>query len=98
MSRLLHSTLAVLLVATLTAVAVAKYNPDHDVYIQVESEVLEQIARALELGAAGSELFDTQEGAHATFTETSGQEIEHYYIWFCAGDQCVPVDPFRFSN
>lgn len=98
MKVFLRLAVVLLIVSALTSLASAKYKPEHDIYINVDAEVLERIAAALALSELGDELFDAQEGAHATTTDTTGQEVDHYYIWFCAGDQCIPVDPFTVSN
>jgi hypothetical protein len=90
--------LAVLAAVALTGVAVAEYNPDNDIHLRVNNKSLNKVAKAVELKSTGDELFDTQEGAHATATDTTGQEVDHYYIWICLGDSCVPVDPFTASN
>jgi hypothetical protein len=100
-SRIVNSTVkSIMLVLALALVTpvLAQYNSEYDVYLQVENKLAEKVAKLLGVGSLGSQAFDTQEGAHATVTDTSGEEIEHYYIWICIGDQCVPVDPFRASN
>ena len=71
---------------------------DDDVRIRLFNRTAERVATTVGLGDAGDELYDVQEGAHTTITDTTGEEIEHDYIWICVGDECVPVDPVRFSN
>jgi hypothetical protein len=100
-NRMIHRTvISVILVLALALVSPvsAQYNSEYDVYVQVENKLAEKVAKRLGVGRLGSQAFDTQEGVHSTVTDTSGEEVEHYYIWICIGDQCVPVDPFRPSN
>jgi hypothetical protein len=98
MKRSPRMILAVLAAVALTGVAVAEYNPDNDIYLRVDNKNLNKVAKAVALNRTGDALFETQEGAHATTTETTGQEVDHYYIWICLGGSCVPVDPFTASN
>lgn len=98
MAQIVRIALILLVALAASSLALAKYRPDQDIYITVDIEVLEQIAEKMGVSEIGAKAFDEQEGAHATVTDTSGQEVDHYYIWFCAGDQCIPVDPFTASN
>lgn len=98
MRRVARSLFVLFVVAALLSLAFAKYRPEYDVYITVDVEQLEALAAELGISQIGSNLFDAQEAAHAAATAATGVEVDHYYIWFCAGDQCIPVDPFTASN
>ena len=86
------------LALALAGAAFAQYNPDNDVYITVDNPVVEEVAEDIGLGELGDDLFEAQEGVHETVKETTGEEVDHYYIHICSGKQCVPVDPFRFGR
>jgi hypothetical protein len=45
-------------------------------------------------GTLAATTFDTQEQAHALVTDTTGQEVDHFYIWVNVNGQPVAaVDP-----
>lgn len=96
--KLILKALAFVGLVALAGTAMAEYNPDDDVYIKVENETATKLAKTLKLGDLGDDLFDAQEGAHEVVGETTGEEVDHYYIHVCVGDECVPVDPVRFRN
>jgi hypothetical protein len=87
---------AFILAAALVGLAAAD-RPD-DVYVRVDNELLEQTAKEAQVGKTGRELYREQESAHRSITRTTGEEVEHYYVWVCLGKECVPVDPFMASN
>ncbi|MEX2541382.1 MAG: hypothetical protein WD314_06215 [Trueperaceae bacterium] len=92
---------SLLLVLALLSVASADgngYNSDNDVYLQVENEAAERAASRIGVGRLGGTAFGVQEGAHELVGDSSGQTVEHYYIWFCIGSECVPIDPFEFGG
>jgi hypothetical protein len=91
------SVILVFALALIGSVA-AQYNSEYDVYVRVENKLAEKVAKRAGIGQLGAQLFDVQEDTHAAVTDTSGEEVEHYYIWICIGDHCLPVDPFRPSN
>lgn len=74
------------------------YNSENDIYIEIENQTLEEVAEAIRLGEFGTELFELQEGLHDTIGDSTGEEIDHYYIWICVGGECVPIDPFEFGG
>jgi hypothetical protein len=86
------------LVIALAGLAVGQHNSENDVYVQLDSELAEEFAEYVGLGKLGSRLYDTQEGIHEAVKDSSGEEVAHYYIWFCIGDECVPVDPFEVDH
>lgn len=69
-----------------------------DVYIYVDVPVTNEVAKEMALGALGADMYDLQEGAHGAFTNASGETIDHYYIWVCFGDECLPFDPIRYNQ
>ena len=74
------------------------YNSEDDVYLIVRGQVIEDATSMLPAGLIGKLAFDLQEGTHKSITDVSGAEVDHYYIWVCLGDACIPVDPVRFSR
>lgn len=76
----------------------AEGDSDGDIRITLYNKTLERIASTAEVGETGEALYDTQEGVHDTVADTTGAEVDHFYIWTCIGDECVAVDPVRFSN
>ncbi len=80
------------------AVETMEYRPEDDVYIMIKGEVTEDATSILPAALIGELAFDLQEGTHESITDVSGAEVDHYYIWVCLEDACIPVDPFRFSD
>lgn len=76
----------------------AEYDPSNDIWIEVDTAPTTYLAQTLGVGTLGSQAFDLQEGAHGTFTSTTGVSVDHYYVWVCLGSECVPVDPFTVGN
>ena len=74
------------------------YNPEDDVYIMIRGQVIEDTTSILPVDLIGELAFELQEGTHESITDVSGAEVDHYYIWVCLEDACIPVDPFRFDN
>lgn len=66
--------------------------------LTIRSDLTDTVAEELNVGEVGDALYEAQEGVHDAVTDTTGVEIEHDYIDICAGDECVPVDPIRYSN
>lgn len=98
MNRILRRAALATALLVLLGGALAQHDPDDDVYIRVEEPTVERVARSLGLGALGGALYDAQEGVHETVTETTGAEVERYYLNVCLGDECLPIDPLRVSN
>ena len=102
-----HRSLAFVLVLLLALVGcqeevttfdTAGYNPEDDVYIMIGGQVIEDATSILPIDLIGELAFELQEGTHESITDVSGAEIDHFYIWVCLGDACIPVDPFRVSR
>lgn len=74
------------------------YDEEKDVYVVFHGERFEDASSFLPIGVLGELAFDLQEGTHSSITHASGAEVDHYYIWVCLGEQCIPVDPFTFSS
>ena len=74
------------------------YNPENDVYLIVGGQVIEDATSILPVDRIGELAFELQEGTHEGITDVSGAEVDHYYIWVCLADACIPVDPFHFGN
>lgn len=83
---------------TLVAPFPDAYHPEDDVYVMFQGEIFEDASDLLPAEVIGQKAFELQEGVHADITDVSGAEVDHYYIWVCLGNDCLPVDPFRFSN
>ena len=101
-----HRSLAFVLVLLLALVACQEdavlestgYNPEDDMYIMINGWVIDDVTSILPHKLISELAFDLQEGTHESITDVSGAEIDHYYIWVCLGDACIPVDPVRFSR
>lgn len=74
------------------------YDANNDVYIVFQGRHFADATRFLPVNLIGELAFDLQEGTHDKITNVSGAEVDHYYIWLCLADQCIPVDPFTFSG
>lgn len=90
-----HLPLRLLFISSLSLSSFVLAN---DVYVRVNSPLTQPLTQVLPIAETGKSLYDTQEGVHATITETTGEEIEHDYIHGCVDDECVPVDPVRVRN
>lgn len=75
-----------------------EYNPSDDVYVVFQGRHFADATKFLPVNLIGKLAFDLQEGTHDNITNVSGAEVDHYYIWLCLADQCIPVDPFTFSG
>ena len=75
----------------------AGYNQDEDVYIVFHGAHFQRVTSFLPKALISNVLFDLQEGTHENITDVSGAEIDHYYIWVCLEDFCIPVDPFSYN-
>ena len=74
------------------------YQANNDLYIVFHGRHFANATWFLPIRLLGDLAFDLQEGTHGSITDLSGAEIDHYYIWVCLADQCIPVDPFTFSR
>lgn len=75
----------------------ARYDEDSDVYIVFQGEHFEDETAFVPIDMLGELAFELQEGTHSSLTDVSGAEVDHYYIWVCSGEQCIPVDPLRIG-
>jgi hypothetical protein len=68
----------------------SSYNDDND--ITVDITVLEDDIQTSD--STGEFTFEAQEDAHQMFTESSGEEVQHSYIWIeVNGSKILAVDP-----
>lgn len=74
---------------------VVGYDEDSDIYVVFGGEHFEDETAFVPIAMLGELAFELQEGAHESITHVSGAEVDHYYIWVCLGEQCIPVDPLR---
>lgn len=89
---LLSTMLGVLLLSGLAFADSGSYTSSYDIKINVE------LAPALIQtdGSTGEATFAIQESFHETLGSTTGQSVEHYYIWiYLNGKPVLAVDPFR---
>lgn len=70
----------------------------NDLFVRVRSPLLGRVASGLGVGKLGKSLYDVQEGAHALVTDATGVAIPHFYVWVCAEEECLPVDPFLVNK
>lgn len=90
--------ISIVLLALLCSVGYAEYVYEDDVYIGVcTDEALTAYVDDL-LGTLSEEMFEFQEGVHEEVGETTGEEIDHYYIWIGHCDQYIPIYPFHFQD
>ena len=75
-----------------------EYDASQDVYVVFHGEHFDDATKFLPAKLIGELAFDLQEGTHDNITDVSGAEVDHYYIWLCLADACIPVDPFTFSK
>ena len=73
------------------------YNSGEDVYIVFNGEHFDDATALLPHEVVTEVTFELQEGTHEAITDVSGAEIDHYYIWLCLGQACIPVDPFSYN-
>ncbi len=73
----------------------AEYDESSDIYIVFRGEYFEDETEFIPVDMLGKLAFELQEGTHESITHVSGAEVDHYYVWVCLGEQCIPVDPFR---
>jgi hypothetical protein len=74
------------------------YHSDKDIYIVFKGSVFKKVSALLPAEVLGEVAFNLQEGTHSSIKDVSQAEIDHYYIWVCLEDDCIPVDPFTYSN
>lgn len=91
-------TIALLLGLFLASYAFAEYKSDRDITLRVKAPKMVDRVVSEPVTAAGDTMFSTQEGAHDSVTDATGAEVDHYYVWVCVGDACVPVDPFTVNR
>lgn len=76
----------------LTGSALADYQPEHDIVLNIElaPDLIETD------GSTGEASFAAQEEAHALLTRSTGQSVGHFYIWiYLNGKPVLAVDPIR---
>ena len=73
------------------------YDENQDVYIVFRGQHIANVTSLLPGDLVSDLLLELQEGAHETITDVSGAELDHYYIWLCLEELCIPVDPFSFN-
>ncbi len=78
-------------------IATEAYQPDEDVYIVFHGEHFDTATEFLPNDVITGATFELQEGTHEAITDVSGAEVDHYYIWLCLGQACIPVDPFSYN-
>lgn len=84
------AVLGLLLVVT-AGVAQAGYLSSHDKKLSLT--VLPGLIQPS--GETGEATFQLQEGAHDLLTSSTGQSVDHYYIWVeVNGEDVLAVDPF----
>ena len=83
---------------TASPLAPSSYQASSDLYIVFHGRHFANATQFLPVGLLGDLAFDLQEGTHHAITNVSGAEVDHYYIWVCLAEQCIPVDPFTFSS
>jgi hypothetical protein len=96
MRYIVLKVLVLLLAAGFVAVALA--DRPNDVYVQIDNDLLEAAAKDAKVGKTGRELYRTQESTNRTVQRSTGLDVDNYYVWFCVGNECVPLDPYTFSN
>jgi hypothetical protein len=73
------------------------YQPNKDVYLVFRGFIFKRVTSLLPLDVIGEVAFELQKGTHEAIRDVSQVEIDHYYIWVCLEDECIPVDPFSYS-
>jgi hypothetical protein len=89
-------TLSVLLMQILWVGAVSanssSYNSDNDITLSIT--IAEDYVQPSD--STGEATFEAQEDVHQTFTDNSGEEVEHFYIWIeVNGHKVLAADPPR---
>jgi hypothetical protein len=74
------------------------YQSNKDVYLVFHGKVIKGVTSLLPLSVVSGVTFKLQEGTHSSVRDVSQAEIDHYYIWVCLEEACIPVDPFSYSN
>jgi hypothetical protein len=74
------------------------YQSDDDVYLVFKGFIFKRVTSLLPISVVGEAAFKLQEGTHESIRDITHAEIDHYYIWVCMEDACIPVDPFRYSS
>lgn len=90
--------LLVAVVSIFAGVAFAEYRPEYDVYVHVDAPLIGSVTEAIGLYELGLLLFGTQEDAHEALTDTTGLDVDHYYVWLCLNGECLPADPFTVNR
>lgn len=72
------------------------YDPEDDVYIVFGGQHFQNASEFLPLEVVGDLAFKLQQGTHASIRSLDVAEVDYYYIWACIGEDCIPVDPYRF--
>lgn len=90
----------VLLGFVLGSLGSAAYVYEDDIYIGLctDEAMAAYVDTLISIEGLGKAMFELQEGVHDGVTDTTGQEVDHYYVWIGFCGRYVPVDPFRFSN
>lgn len=94
MKRLVFALVFMFLLQVLWVGAVAaestSYNSENDITLSL-TVAEDEVQTSDETGQA---TFEAQEEAHQTFTDNSGEEVEHSYIWIeVNGKKVLAVDP-----
>lgn len=70
----------------------AEYDSSNDITLSVN--LLEDEIETSD--STGDATFELQEDAHETLTDTTGQEVDHSYVWIeVNGEKVLAVDPPR---
>lgn len=88
---------AALAIAALLPIGVAHagYKKSQDITLSVT--VLPSVIKPS--GSTGDTTFALQEGAHQEVTDTTGQSIDHSYVWVeVNGQKVLAVDPISFYD
>jgi Ca2+-binding RTX toxin-like protein len=74
----------------LVGAAFAEYDSSNDITVSVT--VLEDEVKTSD--ETGEFTFEAQEGVHELITDTSGEEVDHSYIWIeVNGNKVLAIDP-----
>lgn len=86
------------LLTALVFVGSALFAGDFTTLLSLQGPLAETAADALPIQELGDAAYDTQEGVHETITDTTGVEVDHYYVTVEVADEEIPVDPMRVGN
>lgn len=87
---LLVALLALILQVFWVGAASAEYKSEYDITISVT--ILEDYIETSD--STGEATFEIQESAHEEITDSTGQEVDHSYIWLeVNGSKVLAVDP-----